>query len=368
MNRNKAKKSVMSNIKILIIRGSSGEGDNDLGFHLMNGFKAIFNGPINMIEYENTVRDHPKWQAMLDKGIRSIFNKELKLISITEKANASICDIVSREHFDLILVAKGMYLDRCTLKRVKLITPSSLIYNYYADNILLNYTVMNTLDLYDRVFLIDEYVKNTLDALCLKTRFDLLYPSADPQKLAKPKLTKGIDRFEYDLSLIGSLYPYRSYMLEGLQEFDFRIWGGEWGYFDSSKVTDKWKPFHTKQHAYTQKRADVFYRSKININTRQPVELISGCNTRMQHILAHKGFQIVQYSADLEKLYSIDKEMVTFKTRKELLEKVRFYIQYDDLRDEIVENGYKRLIKQHTTIARCKKILEYYDIDRTNTN
>lgn len=358
----------MSNIRVLIIRGSSGEGNNDLGFHLTNGFQSLLENPINLIEYENIVRNHPKWRVMLDKGVRSIFRKELKIISITEKANSNICDLVSRDYFHLILVAKGMYLDRRTLKRIKTISPGSLIYNYYADNILLNYTVMNTLDLYDRVFLIDEYVKNTLEALCLKTKFNLLYPSADPQQFAQPKITSNVGRFDYDVSLIGSLYPYRSYMLEGLQEYDLRIWGGEWEYFDNDKVTDAWKSFHTKQHAYAQKRADVFYRSKINVNTKQPVELISGCNTRMQHILAHKGFQIVQYSKDLENLYSIDEEMVVFENRKELLEKIKYYLKHDELRDEIVEKGYKRLLRQHTTIARCKKILEYYDSDRANTN
>ena len=123
-----------------------------------------------------------------------------------------------------------------------------------------------------------------------------------------------------------------------------------------------------KQHAHAQKRAEVFHRSKINVNTKQPVELVSGCNTRMQHILAHRGFQIVQYSPDLEKLYSLDKEMVAFTDRKDLLDKVKFYIAQDDLRDEIVDNGYKRLLEQHSTIERCKKIIEYYDYDCTHKN
>ena len=89
---------------------------------------------------------------------------------------------------------------------------------------------MNTLDLYDRIFLIDKYVKDTLDALCLSTKFSLLYPSADPKRFLKPKIPLGDKRFLYDISLIGSLYPYRSYMLEGLQDYDLKIWGGD-GHF-----------------------------------------------------------------------------------------------------------------------------------------
>ena len=107
-----------------------------------------------------------------------------------------------------------------------------------------------------------------------------------------------------------------------------------------------------KQHAHAQKRAEVFHRSKINVNTKQPVELVSGCNTRMQHILAYRGFQINQYSPDLEKLYSLDKEMSFYIKR--LLDKVKFYIAQDDLREEIIDNGYKRLLEQHSTIERCK--------------
>ena len=50
----------MSDVRVLIVRGSSGEGDNDLGYHLMNGFKSFLNNSIKLIEYENEVRSHSK--------------------------------------------------------------------------------------------------------------------------------------------------------------------------------------------------------------------------------------------------------------------------------------------------------------------
>ena len=120
----------MSDVRVLIVRGSSGEGDNDLGYHLMNGFKSFLNNSIKLIEYENEVRSHSKVRTILDKGIKSLFNKEIKLISITAGANANLCAVVAREHFDLILVAKECTWIE-TLEHIKSISPKSLIYNYY---------------------------------------------------------------------------------------------------------------------------------------------------------------------------------------------------------------------------------------------
>ena len=52
----------------------------------MNGFKSFLNNSIKLIEYENEVRSHSKIRTILDKGIKSLLNKEIKLISITAGA------------------------------------------------------------------------------------------------------------------------------------------------------------------------------------------------------------------------------------------------------------------------------------------
>ena len=62
------------------------------------------------------------------------------------------------------------------------------------------------------------------------------------------------------------------------------------------------------------------------------MELINGCNTRMHHIVASKGFQIVQYSKDLPSQYKIGKEIICFYNRRDLISKINYYINRPDER------------------------------------
>ncbi len=129
---------------------------------------------------------------------------------------------------------------------------------------------------------------------------------------------------------------------------------------------------------------DVFYNSKINLNFTSSSNIknfknfikiflkkkgnLYGLNTlremfhnfrvffqkktyqikgRVFEITGSGGFLLTEYADYLEKYFEINKEIVVFKNQSELLEKIKYYTQNDDLRKKIALNGQKRVLKEH---------------------
>jgi spore maturation protein CgeB len=57
----------------------------------------------------------------------------------------------------------------------------------------------------------------------------------------------------------------------------------------------------------------------------------------------------------LEDMFIEDEEIVLYSTKEEALEKIRFYLNNNQERNRIAENGYKKVIDCFTT----KNIVEY---------
>ena len=57
----------------------------------------------------------------------------------------------------------------------------------------------------------------------------------------------------------------------------------------------------------------------------------------------------------LDQIFKEDEEIVFYSTKEEALEKIQFYLNNDQERNRIAENGYKKVIDCFTT----KNIVEY---------
>jgi len=75
-------------------------------------------------------------------------------------------------------------------------------------------------------------------------------------------------------------------------------------------------------------------------------------------ICACSGFQLSYYVDGLDKCYSLGEEIGIFLNPDDLVEKVKFYLENEQLRTKISEAGYLRTINSHTYSARFSKIFE----------
>jgi spore maturation protein CgeB len=88
-------------------------------------------------------------------------------------------------------------------------------------------------------------------------------------------------------------------------------------------------------------------------SVEQTTEQIKGRNFEVP---GTGGFLLTQHAAHLEHYYEFDREIVSFHSTEEMIEKVRYYLAHEDERTAIAEAGYQRTLKDHTYQQRFNDI------------
>lgn len=134
------------------------------------------------------------------------------------------------------------------------------------------------------------------------------------------------------------------------QKFDVNLYTGS--------NADCLKKAHNKGLAKTYEEMPIiFHESKINLNmTAKPIQ--SGLPLRIFDVLASEGFLITNYQTQLPEAFEIGKDLESYSSGEELLDKVNFYLQHEELRREIAHNGYEKVKQNHTYRIRMKQIME----------
>ena len=66
------------------------------------------------------------------------------------------------------------------------------------------------------------------------------------------------------------------------------------------------------------------------------------------------GFLITEYNPDLKEYFIFGQEIETYKSNKDLAEKIKYYLANSDKRKRIAEAGHKKALKCHTYTRRFK--------------
>ena len=100
----------------------------------------------------------------------------------------------------------------------------------------------------------------------------------------------------------------------------------------------------------------VFRFGRVNLNiTLRTIK--SGIPLRIFDVLGAGGFLITNYQGDIEKYFEIGKDLVCYESEEDLLNKVEYYLQHEEERKEIAENGYWKVKQYHNYEVRLKEIL-----------
>ena len=78
----------------------------------------------------------------------------------------------------------------------------------------------------------------------------------------------------------------------------------------------------------------------INLRTKQ----IKG---RMTEISLCGGFVLSEYVPGIEEVYELGKEIVVFHDHNEMVEKIKYYLEHEDQRETIANNGYTRALRDY---------------------
>lgn len=100
----------------------------------------------------------------------------------------------------------------------------------------------------------------------------------------------------------------------------------------------------------------VFYSSKINLNITLR-SIASGVPLRIFDVMSVGGFMLSNWQEEIPELFVEDREIVTFKTPEELVDKADYYLKHENERVRIGVNGYLKIKEQHTFEQRLCKII-----------
>ena len=82
-------------------------------------------------------------------------------------------------------------------------------------------------------------------------------------------------------------------------------------------------------------------------NYERDLERKTQIKARVFEVLRCGGFLLSEYTPDLDYYFKINKDLVTFNSKENLLEKIKFYLKHNDMRIEIAKSGQKKFNKYY---------------------
>jgi len=158
-------------------------------------------------------------------------------------------------------------------------------------------------------------------------RYCYWFPNSYPSDLIEPlPVEKTVD-----VGFCGSFFQERQSLINELAEFNAK--------YDIFVIGNK--------------MVETICSYKIHLNKN----LANDINYRTFETLGCKTFLLTNHTPGLEKLFDIDKDLVTYRDINDLKEKIKFYLDNPDKRKEIEEHGYNTVLKKHTYDARCRYLM-----------
>ncbi len=101
----------------------------------------------------------------------------------------------------------------------------------------------------------------------------------------------------------------------------------------------------------------VFYNSRINLNVTMR-NIRTGLPLRMFDIMGCEGFLLTNYQAEIASLFEPGRDLTVYESFDDCLKKAGYYLEHEDERRTIAENGYRKICAHHTYDHRIAEMFE----------
>ncbi len=169
--------------------------------------------------------------------------------------------------------------------------------------------------------------------------------AANPNFYKPYKLEK-----EFDVTFVGQKYGNRPIFIKSLQnaKINVHVWGPHWS--EASIFTPK----NLKGQSLTDlDMVKMYSKSKISLGFTKlwkslPGEIDKQVRLRDFEATMSGAFYLVEKFDELGEFFKFGKEIETFETSEELVDKCRFYLKNEPAREKICQAGLKRARRDHT--------------------
>ncbi len=105
----------------------------------------------------------------------------------------------------------------------------------------------------------------------------------------------------------------------------------------------------------------IFKCSKINLNTTNRA-IRSGIPLRIFDIMGCGGFVLTNYQPELLDYFVPGEDIAIYESIPDMLEKIAYYLEHDDERVQIAQNGYEKVKQYHNYENRLNSMIELANI------
>ena len=203
--------------------------------------------------------------------------------------------------------------------------------------------------------LLEEFRKMNPKSYWLTQAFE---PSCFPVKEVSDEDRK---TFSADVAFVGNLgskpqYQSRRGSLEAVIASGARLkwWGPKipWKLANIPLIYGRIGRAYGGRFVWGEEYVKIAQLSKIFLAFDSRPEIRKSMSARMYTAVGCGAFYLCRYVPGIEDVLEPDKEIVTFKTDDEMIEKIRYYLPREKERKEISERGRKRVLREHTYEAR----------------
>lgn len=268
-----------------------------------------------------------------------------------EKANDWLLRNAPIETPALIWIEKGNMIRPGVLQRLRTLCPDAIIASYTDDDMYswTNRTWAYTRGLrnYDVVFTTKSYNADAAELPRLGARRVVMVNKAYDPDHHRPQTVDEQKRrwLASDVGFIGSFERPRAEDMLYLAQHGVpvRIWGNGWDGFrpaEANLIIERRALINTAENALYSKAISA---TKINLAFLRKANRDLHTDRSIE-IPACGGFLMAEYSDEHARLFDEDKEAVFFRSRDELVEKVKYYLAHESERQDIAAAGLQRCL------------------------
>ena len=101
----------------------------------------------------------------------------------------------------------------------------------------------------------------------------------------------------------------------------------------------------------------IYHCSKINLHIT-PKTIQSGISLRVFDVLGSKGFLITNYQKEICDYFEPGVDLVVYDSLPDLERKVAYYLEHEEERRQIAENGYRKVCESFTYDIALRELLD----------
>lgn len=291
------------------------------------------------------------------RGPQSLF-KEVGRRGKEALLNQELLNAIKEFRPDLFFVIKGVAIDAGVISEAR--KQGTVTACWWVDDPVDFERSMRRAPLYDFYFtnchrMVGAYCQHGVNAFYLAG-------ACDPDLHRRVAFAKGeLARLESDLCFIGTHHPLRERILLRLADLDLKIWGPGW-----TKRLDRASPLRRAvqgEGIFWDEMVKAYNAARLGLNLHSWFGLWDfGLNLRIFEIAGCGTAQLTDWKEEVS-LHFREGEVECYRTADELVEKVRYYLDHPEEREELGKRGQERAYRDHIFACRVAELLAVMKLD-----